>query len=188
MIVKKLLSIAILVALFAFMSAMAESQPKQTSTLDVEGYIGITTPNSAMINVTVPNANTLKWLVDENTETSSGSGVFNVQSGSYRIKNKSSMVKVRVKLTEFKKVNADATTVQPDLTLRLTGQLAINGNPDISSGHTGYTYNAVLAANDAIDDSGLDEWTFGFGGTYSNTLPLVAWEPLYDMVLSFELV
>lgn len=78
---------------------------------------------------------------------------------------------------------ADSATVASDLTLNLTGDLAAAPMTgiDLSGGATNSTYYTGALVSGT-------PWTFGFTGTYTNTLTTTGYFPTYTMDLDIDFV
>jgi hypothetical protein len=177
---KKLFGIILMIAMLASMAAVAFAEPvKKDYDIVVHGFIGLNAPDDSVITIEVTDSDYVKWVVDQ---TTSGAVVTptTYNQGKYTVENKASNIKFDVALQSFAKKNSDATTVQPQLTLKLTDDLALPSDPDISDGYTGapYSYPEPLEAEET--------WEFAFTGVWTGGLN-VTYEPTYDMVLRFTI-
>ncbi|MGL6197437.1 MAG: SdrD B-like domain-containing protein [Lachnospiraceae bacterium] len=146
-----------------------------------------------MINITVPGS--FYWYADGTTETSTGSGTFNIKSGSYSIINNSADLNLKVELDDYAYTtggNIFSTVSTSSITLNLTGDLnegAIGSNLLNGASPTGTYTNILYGTNymtgtPATGDKGT--WSFGFDGTYTGALPSSIEVADYTATLTFS--
>ena len=167
---KFVLRVILVVILCATIPMIALATTSASKTFTVTGYIG------KVINVTISAGDNLTWYADD----SSG---WQVTADNYKLINNNNRVAVNVALVGFEQNlddNIDATSVENDLTLILTGDLAITNNPDLSGGWTG---NEIFGGRQLEYE---DDWTFSFGGEYTGTPPTNTLLPHYDMTFEFD--
>lgn len=185
---KKILSIAIALVLVASMSVVAFA-----ANVETYGHIGVSgeptiepegDPDNPDTNYDLTFSATVHWYVTQTSYPNVINGDANGPDDavSNKIVNNSA-ANVEVKFVSFAGSDEDnndvAATVAPNLTLNLTGNLAIPSNPDLSSGYTeGHTYRDELEADST--------WTYGFTGEYTAANVNASYAPQYTMVLGFS--
>ncbi|MGL6197435.1 MAG: hypothetical protein ACRC3H_00740 [Lachnospiraceae bacterium] len=160
---------------------------------DIDGQ-GAISPTSAAINVALP-AN-FYWYAD-NTTFNSGTGFYDIVSGTYNITNNSVSPNLKVELTGYGANTAVgsssfSTVSESDITLNLTGDLAQGTiGQDLFNATSPYgTYTATIGGINSMGTGATagETWSFGFDGSYNQAaLPGSADLADYTITLTFSI-
>ncbi len=185
---KKLVALVMAVTMVVGMSMTSMAAPASEQEFKGQGYL-TNQPESGdggMVDISV-SADSFLWYANSDTETSPGSGVYDIKSADYKITNHSDEVNLKVTLVEYKPVTTSnaLSPYQNDIELNLTKRLEDSNNSKLGQDLLRATlddYAGEYTERLAADTS----WTFAFGGTYTGTLPDAVAD--YVLVLEFEAV
>lgn len=180
---KKIVSFAL-----SLMLALSIMSPAlATSTVPVNGSIGIQNSGTYQIEFTAPSAAT-SWTVDD-VAGFVGGGPYNITNDS------ADGVNLKVTIDSFTQTNS--VTIPGTLSFSLTGNLANDGvgsidlhGTGITSGTNSQTYTAIMKGANTNGTGSVatgDSWTFNYTGTYTGSYPATAVTPTYSMVLNFAI-
>jgi hypothetical protein len=155
----------------------------KTKDITVYGYVGedgtinpgvppTVTPHE--VNVSVPTQ--MMWAAFE-----SDAGA--IDAPGYYIKNNSQTSDLKVTVTGFAATGADNTTIDPNLTLTLTGaELSTSASALVTTG----SYLTANTTKATPTFAAGNTWNFNFGGTWAGIFGSTAYNPSYTMSFLFE--